>query len=148
MAIDKRGWGRRSISSHGYALIKYVGHPRAFSNGYVYEHILVAESALGHPLPDGAQVHHVNGDKLDNAPSNLVICENNAYHKLLHFRQRAYEASGNVEHVKCKLCNAWGEVGANGMRLEKSKRGARFVAYHKLCHSTYEKQRRVRADQL
>ena len=145
MAIDKTRWGRKRISSHGYALIKYVGHPRAFSNGYVYEHILVAESALGHPLPNGAQVHHVNGDGTNNDPSNLVICESNSYHKLLHFRQRAYESSGNVNHVKCKFCNKWGEINVNGMRIQKSRRGERFTAYHKLCHSVYENKRLRRA---
>jgi hypothetical protein len=30
-----------------------------------YEHIVLAERALGKPLPAGAEVHHVNGDKSD-----------------------------------------------------------------------------------
>jgi DNA-directed RNA polymerase sigma subunit (sigma70/sigma32) len=31
-------------------------------------------------------VHHVNGDRSDNRPANLVICEDQSYHQLLHQR--------------------------------------------------------------
>lgn len=58
-------------------------------------HVAIAEAALGHPLPRRAQVHHVNGDKWDNRPSNLVICEDDAYHKLLHVRARVHSAGGD-----------------------------------------------------
>jgi hypothetical protein len=68
-------------------------HPRANTRGYVYEHILVAESVLGHSLPAGAVVHHVDGNKHNNAPGNLVICEDDAYHRLLHTRMRRLDPS-------------------------------------------------------
>lgn len=44
----------------------------------------VASQALGKPLPKGACVHHVNGDPADNRPENLVICQDQDYHTLLH----------------------------------------------------------------
>ena len=53
-----------------------------------YEHIVVAEKALGKPLPKGARVHHVNLDTHDNRRRNLVICPDEAYHQLLHKRMR------------------------------------------------------------
>lgn len=68
-------------------------------------HIVIAESALGRPLPRGCEVHHVDGDTRNNANSNLVICENGTYHKLLHARARVVRAGGdpNTER-KCGMC--------------------------------------------
>ncbi len=60
-----------------------------------FEHVHIAESALGHALPAEAEVHHVNGNGRDNANSNLVICQDHAYHFLLHVRARVLRAGGN-----------------------------------------------------
>jgi hypothetical protein len=51
------------------------------------EHVAVVEKAIGHQLPKGAEVHHINGDVSDNRPQNLVACDSHAYHLLLHRRQ-------------------------------------------------------------
>lgn len=71
------------------------------------EHRIVAEKALGKPLPDGAVVHHIDGDRSNNANTNLVICQDNAYHTILHNRQRAYEATGNANAARCPQCRWW-----------------------------------------
>lgn len=64
--------GGRSITSHGYVLIK-VGqnHHLADVRGYAYEHRLVAEEKLGRLLRPGERVRHVNGVKDDNRPENI-----------------------------------------------------------------------------
>ena len=72
---------------NGYVLIYHPDHPRA-NKGYIPEHILIAEKSLGHCLPRGAVVHHSNQIKSDNRPSNLVICQDNAYHQTIHKRMR------------------------------------------------------------
>jgi hypothetical protein len=68
-----------------YVRVLMPDHPRNRSR-YVFEHILVAEKALGKHLPPGAVVHHVDEDGLNNKPWNLVICQDNAYHRFLHKR--------------------------------------------------------------
>jgi hypothetical protein len=70
-----------------------------------YVHDLIAEAALGKRLPPKAVVHHVDGVKQHNAGSNLVICENRAYHALLHQRTRVVRAGGNPNIDKlCYVC--------------------------------------------
>lgn len=82
-------------------------HPRATKSGYMLEHIIIAEQALGRLLPKGAVVHHSNENRHNNTKSNLVICQNEAYHKLLHQRMRALNACGNASARKCWLCKNW-----------------------------------------
>lgn len=81
------------------------GHPNASSSGCVSEHILFAERALGHLLPAGAQVHHVDENRFNNANRNLVICHDGAFHKLLHTRARVIKSGGdpNTQRV-CSTC--------------------------------------------
>lgn len=66
-------------------------------------HRLRAENALGHALPAGAVVHHADGSRRDDAP--LVICQDTAYHKLLHARMRVIAAGGNPNtDAVCGIC--------------------------------------------
>lgn len=67
-------------------------------------HVHIAELALGRPLPNGAQVHHVDQDRSNDRNDNLVICPSFAYHKLLHTRQAALDACGNMNWRKCWIC--------------------------------------------
>ena len=70
----------------------------------MYEHILIAERALGRYLPDGAEIHHVDENKRNNANRNLVICQDSAYHKLLHVRTRVLKAGGDPDTERiCSL---------------------------------------------
>lgn len=95
--------GRRTRAT--YIQVRMPEHPRADSTGYVDEHQLVAERALGKPLPEGTIVHHVNDDPHDNRNKNLVICQDQAYHLLLHQRARVVRAGGDPDtEAYCSEC--------------------------------------------
>lgn len=99
------------------------------------EYLLIAEHALGRALPDGSEVHHANGIRKDNTPSNLVICESHAYHALLHQRKRAYEACGYAAWLKCHFCKIYSDptmlsVISNGRKV-----------YHRACQTAYWRKR-------
>lgn len=81
----KRGWcemhyRRWRLNGDGYLQGGYRG--TQVQGKRVFEHVSVAERALGHSLPAGAVVHHANGIKTDNRGANLVICQSKSYHNL------------------------------------------------------------------
>ena len=101
--------GGRRIDKDGYVMIYSPEHPNKSSHNCVPEHVLVCEKVLGKHLPPLAVVHHVDKKKANNAPFNLVICQDNTYHLLLHMRKRAYEACGHVDWRRCRYCKQYGD---------------------------------------
>lgn len=99
--------GGRMTSRKGHVLVWDPSHRMARDHGYVFEHRAVADDAMGGRLPDGAPVHHADGDPANNEPSNLVVCEDNAYHRLLHQRMRAKDACGDPSWRKCNYCGEY-----------------------------------------
>lgn len=124
----KRSKGTGTKTWHGYIAIAVNGKKKQ-------AHVIVAEKAIGKPLPLGAEVHHVNEDKSDNRPENLVICQDRAYHKLLHVRATAMAACGNPNFRKCPFCKTYGAT--EGMRHNKSSR----YYYHLKCKQDYRFKR-------
>jgi len=87
--------------------------------GYVYEHIVIAEEFLGRMLFEDEVVHHLDGDRSNNRKENLLVLSR-AMHTKLHnwldnggvFKETEYVKrvnSGKSKGVRtpnsfCKIC--------------------------------------------
>lgn len=62
------------------------------NNGYLklnsrHSHRTVAERILGRPLKPGEIVHHIDGNKRNNDPSNLMIFSSQKEHAAWHAKE-------------------------------------------------------------
>jgi len=133
----------RKINGDGYVLLRVVDHPRMLPGRFVYEHTLVAEKALGHFLPEGAEIHHHNRKRGDNRNRNLVVCQDVAYHRLIHARMRVLAAGGNPNiHKICWACRAI-KLQIDFSPTRRKKGGALVIgAMCKSCAAQYQRDRR------
>lgn len=126
------GWkGGKRAHCDGYVEVRINGD-------YMFEHVHIAETALGRKLPPQAEVHHANGIRSDNSRGNLVICESLPYHRLLHVRIKAYQATGNPNNRKCSFCQQWDETG------NMKQVGNSSSHYHRACSAGYAARRKER----
>lgn len=93
---------------HGYKTILQKGHPHSNSAGYVLEHIIIAERKLGRLLKEGETVHHIDRNKKNNNPDNLMIFASPGDHTLYHAGEKIYK-DGDVwrafrQFEDCPVC--------------------------------------------
>lgn len=96
---------------NGYVVVYRPEHPSAMRSqnweGYIYEHIVVAERKIGRSLSANEEVHHLDLDRSNNNPTNLIVLEK-SQHVALHIW-----ISKGAPISK--------DVGANGVNSGKSK---------------------------
>lgn len=72
----------RFQSGSGYVRVFCPWHPSS-TDGYVYEHRLIAERTCGRLLASSEIVHHKNGVATDNRPENLQVISHRE-HRIIH----------------------------------------------------------------
>jgi hypothetical protein len=92
---------------------------------------VTASRALGRPVKAPMIVHHHTDDQ-------LVICENQTYHKLLHTRQDVLRAGGNPNTQR--LCRRCGPAPIESFRKKKGQ----VESYCRPCESALERARQAR----
>jgi hypothetical protein len=146
---------RKLCRRHYYRLLRYgdpgglpphnrpAGQGNVMWNGYVrkrqngksqLEHIQIAEKAMGRPLPQGSQVHHVDTNRGNNRPQNLVVCQDATYHRLLHKRTAALIACGNANWRKCSFCCTYDDP--NNLYVRTGN------CWHRTCLNNYYRDKR------
>lgn len=63
--------------------------------GYVRQHVLVAEQKIGRKLLPREVAHHLDHDKLNNAPGNMVVWTHGE-HSAHHNAHRAQIRNGTM----------------------------------------------------
>lgn len=61
--------------------------------GFKKEHHIIWEQHNG-KIPEGAIIHHINGNPLDNRIENLMMFPNNAAHMAYHYKNRKINDKG------------------------------------------------------
>ena len=97
------------IVNETYRWVYNKDHARANNDGYVYEHIIIAEQKLGRLLTSEEVVHHIDHNRKNNKPENLMVFRTNSDHIKYHHGAEAHldgdvfvcESSNKI----CPVCN-------------------------------------------
>lgn len=111
------------------------------TSGHKKVHRCIVEKLLRRVLSPKHPVHHVDEDKSNNANSNLVVCEDQEYHLLLHRRAKALRESGDANKISCRICGNYDLSGENGLVVYQRHDTPALFGEHAECRR--QKMRRL-----
>ena len=80
--------GGRYTDSNGYVIIYMPDHPHSGAKKTILEHRYIMECKIGRYLTDLEVVHHIDGNKSNNEPDNLMLFNNQTEHGKYHTQLR------------------------------------------------------------
>lgn len=79
-------WKGGVLKSHGRYFVLSPDHPNAQSNGYILRYRLIMSKTIGRPLTKSEVVHHIDGNKENDHPDNLMLFPSEGAHSKYHKR--------------------------------------------------------------
>lgn len=117
--------GGRYIDRHGYVRIYAAGDPHSTTNGWAFEHRIVMSEKIGRALLPVEHVHHIDGNKANNNPENLMIVSV-SNHTRMHFgNQNNRQSEEENLEIPC-LCGC----GKTIKKYDNRGRPRRYVHGH------------------
>ena len=102
-------------SSQGYWL-KYVGNDKNYQGElYRLEHRYIFEKELNRKLYSNEQVHHLNGDKLDNSRENLILTSNGIHQ---HKHHKLFKGKESKQCLYCFKILPLSKFNKNGQKFK------------------------------
>lgn len=91
-----------------YRVIYKPDHPSSMTsdnwNGFVYEHIYIMEMHLGRCLIDDEVVHHLDGNRKNNALDNLLLLTRDMHVKIHAWIDRDCPYKTPYNEAYCDIC--------------------------------------------
>ena len=136
-------WNGGKKIQNGYALIKMPHHHRANASGYVSEHILVMEEVLKRKIFRPETIHHIDGDRLNNIPGNLMVFKTSPMHTGYHERLNAFKSCGHYNWYQCPYCHQWDKP-SNLVYDSPFNKGKKNTMIHRTCRINWLREYRKR----
>lgn len=89
---NNRTYKRWRLNDKGYIVIS-IGN-----DTYELEHRIVVQNCILRAVSDKESIHHINGDRTNNKPCNLVLLD-----KRLHDAFHTYCRDNNLNYVDCSV---------------------------------------------
>lgn len=124
--------GGKWIHSGGYLMVYAPGHPMCNCKNHAPEHLKNYFDFHGEPPGDGWELHHWNGDKLDNDPANLqplMVGEH---------QSKGHKSNGGVHGSRIPL------VKGSARARELGRKGGKAAARARKKEATRSTRRRRR----